>query len=331
MRGTPAGCSAWLPRTSDRAARRVDGSASSLPAGLRQTAVRCLAGLKRGSGCDQPPWRWRTQQRTKRWRRLHLTRRHRSPLRGAASDTGLWQKEIDVRDFIQQNYQPYDGDESFLAGPTARTQGIWDKLNALFLEERRKGVLDVSQVPSSITAHAPGYIDREHEVIVGLQTEAPLKRAIMPNGGFRMVASALKAYGYTPDPARRRGVHEVPEDAQRRGVRRLHRRHPPLPQLAHPHRPAGCVRPRPDHRRLPARRAVWRAAPHRPQAGGEGRPRRGHVERCDHPRSRGAGRADPRAQGAAADGRELRLRHLAAGGERARRPSSGSTSRTWPR
>jgi formate C-acetyltransferase len=114
--------------------------------------------------------------------------------------TGLWQKEINVRDFIQQNYEPYDGDERFLAPATARTQKIWGMLEHLFVEERKKGVLDISQIPTSITAHAPGYIDREHEVIVGLQTDAPLKRAIMPNGGFRMVATALKTYGFTPDP-----------------------------------------------------------------------------------------------------------------------------------
>src|SRR5262245_19481339 len=113
---------------------------------------------------------------------------------------GLWQKHIDVRDFIQQNYTPYDGDESFLAPATARTEKIWTTLQALFVEERKKGVLDVSQIPSGITAHAPGYIDRDNEVIVGLQTEAPLKRAIMPNGGFRMVLGALKTYGYEPDP-----------------------------------------------------------------------------------------------------------------------------------
>lgn len=113
---------------------------------------------------------------------------------------GIWQREIDVRDFIQQNYTLYEGDASFLAPATQRTRRIWNKLQALFIEERRKGVLDVSQVPSSITAHAPGYIDQDHELIVGLQTEAPLKRAIMPNGGFRMVVSALKTYGYTPEP-----------------------------------------------------------------------------------------------------------------------------------
>jgi formate C-acetyltransferase len=113
---------------------------------------------------------------------------------------GLWQKAIDVRDFIQQNYTPYEGDGSFLADATERTKGIWDRLNELFIEERKKGVLDISQIPTSITAHPPGYIDKDSEVIVGLQTDAPLKRAIMPNGGFRMVLNALKTYGYEPDP-----------------------------------------------------------------------------------------------------------------------------------
>ena len=113
---------------------------------------------------------------------------------------GLWQKQINVRDFIQQNYTPYEGDDSFLAPATDRTRNLWARLNELFLEERKKGVLDVSQIPSSITAHAPGYIDKENEIIVGLQTEAPLKRAIMPNGGFRMVLNALRTYGYEPDP-----------------------------------------------------------------------------------------------------------------------------------
>jgi formate C-acetyltransferase len=128
----------------------------------------------------------------------------KEPVRGgrtAAFTPGLWTKEIDVRDFIQENYTPYYGDESFLAGPTERTKAIWAKLQALFVEERRKGVLDVSQIPSSITAHPPGYIDKGREIIVGLQTDAPLKRAIMPNGGFRLVAQALKTYGYEPDPA----------------------------------------------------------------------------------------------------------------------------------
>src|SRR5262245_13905769 len=113
---------------------------------------------------------------------------------------GLWQNEINVRDFIQQNYELYERDGTFLTPATERTKRIWDRLNQLFVEERRKGVLDISQIPSSITAHAPGYIDRENEIIVGLQTDAPLKRAIMPNGGFRMVLNALKTYGHEPDP-----------------------------------------------------------------------------------------------------------------------------------
>jgi formate C-acetyltransferase len=109
---------------------------------------------------------------------------------------GLWQRDINVRWFLQQNYTPYDGDDSFLAPATERTKGIWKKLTDLFIEERKKSVLDVSLIPSSITAHAPGYIDKDNEVIVGLQTDAPLKRAIMPNGGFRMVLTSLKTYGY---------------------------------------------------------------------------------------------------------------------------------------
>ena len=123
-----------------------------------------------------------------------------SPWRGF--HPSLWQKEIDVRDFIQQNYEPYEGTLSFLAGAAGRTRKIWDQfLNVeLFVEERRKGVLDVSpEIPGSITSHAPGYIDRENEIIVVLQTGAPLKRAIMPNGGLRMVITSLKVYGYEPD------------------------------------------------------------------------------------------------------------------------------------
>jgi formate C-acetyltransferase len=116
-------------------------------------------------------------------------------------ESGLWQNEINVRDFIHQNVEPYYDDETFLTGPTERTRAVWGKLEAMFVEERRKGVLDISQIPSSITAHGPGYIDKDQEIIVGLQTDAPLKRAIMPNGGLRMVASALQSYGYEIDPA----------------------------------------------------------------------------------------------------------------------------------
>lgn len=114
---------------------------------------------------------------------------------------GLWQRDVNVRWFLQQNYTPYEGDGAFLAPATERTRRLWKRLEDLFVLERKKGVLDISQVPSSITAHPPGYIDRDNEIIVGLQTDAPLKRAIMPNGGLRMVLSSLKAYGVEPDPA----------------------------------------------------------------------------------------------------------------------------------
>ena len=113
---------------------------------------------------------------------------------------GLWQSRVNIREFIQRNYTPYEGDGKFLQGVTQRTRAIWEKLQPLLAKEREKGVLDVSQVPSGILAHAPGYIDKEREIIVGLQTDAPLKRAIMPFGGWRVVADSLKAYGYEPDP-----------------------------------------------------------------------------------------------------------------------------------
>lgn len=120
--------------------------------------------------------------------------------------SGRWQTVVDVRDFIQRNVTPYDGDETFLAKPSERTQAVWAKLQPYFKEEIRKGVLDVdAKTPSSMTSHGPGYIDRDNEVIVGLQTDAPFKRAIMPYGGLRMVEAGLKAAGFEPDPI----VHET--------------------------------------------------------------------------------------------------------------------------
>ncbi len=115
--------------------------------------------------------------------------------------TGPWVDHVDVRDFIQRNYTPYTGDSAFLAGPTERTTGIWAKLSAMFPEERAKGVYDVdASKPSTITSHAPGYLTEGDEGIGGLQTDAPLKRAIMPNGGYRMVQTSLDTYGYEADP-----------------------------------------------------------------------------------------------------------------------------------
>lgn len=118
---------------------------------------------------------------------------------------GLWRDAVDVRDFVQRNYTPYEGDGSFLAGPTERTTAVWDKLLGMFPAEIERGVHDVDvKTPSRIDAFRPGYIDgtpADHtDLIVGLQTDAPLKRAIMPNGGWRMVEGALNAYGYEADP-----------------------------------------------------------------------------------------------------------------------------------
>lgn len=112
-----------------------------------------------------------------------------------------WRMQIRVSDFIQSNYTPYTGDDSFLAGPTARTKALFAQLEQLLELERSKGVLDVSSdVGAAITAHAPGYIDRSLERIVGLQTDLPLKRAVVPNGGLRMVQSGLEAYGFELSP-----------------------------------------------------------------------------------------------------------------------------------
>ncbi len=117
----------------------------------------------------------------------------------------LWKEECNVRDFIQSNYKPYDGDESFLAGPSEGTEKLWNKLQELQKQEREKGgVLDEeADVVSSLTAYGPGYIDeslKKYEKVVGLQTDKPLKRAFMPYGGIRMAEEALSTYGYTPNP-----------------------------------------------------------------------------------------------------------------------------------
>ena len=108
----------------------------------------------------------------------------------------IWRININVREHIVNQYTPYDGDDTFLATPTANTRTLWDKVKALMDEERaRGGVYDIDNTRiSTITSHAPGYIDRDLEKIVGIQTDTPLKRAIMPFGGIRMVQSSLKSY-----------------------------------------------------------------------------------------------------------------------------------------
>ncbi|MEV4536622.1 formate C-acetyltransferase [Asanoa sp. NPDC049518] len=153
------------------------------------------------------------------------------PWRGFAG--ARWRTDVDVADFIRHNRRPYTGDESFLEPATERTTTLWGQVRALFTEERRRGVLDVdAATPATITSHAPGYVDRERELIVGLQTDAPLRRAIMPNGGLRMVEAGLDAYGYKLDPAVRhvfttfRKTHnDAVFDAYPAGVRAARRAH----------------------------------------------------------------------------------------------------------
>ncbi|MEE0612698.1 MAG: formate C-acetyltransferase [Collinsella stercoris] len=120
-------------------------------------------------------------------------------------EDGNWTKEVDVRDFIQKNYTPYEGDESFLVGPTERTTKLWDDVMALMLKEREQGgVLDMdTKVVTGILSHPAGYIDAEHperETIVGLQTDKPLKRALHVNGGIRIACQAASQHGYEVDP-----------------------------------------------------------------------------------------------------------------------------------
>lgn len=116
--------------------------------------------------------------------------------------SGRWTDEINVRNFIQKNYTPYEKDSSFLVGPTEKTTKLWNKVLELYEKERENGgVLDVdAKTPSAVNAYAPGYIEKELETIVGLQTDAPLKRAIMPNGGIRIVEKSCESYGYKVDP-----------------------------------------------------------------------------------------------------------------------------------
>ncbi len=115
---------------------------------------------------------------------------------------GKWQSEINVRDFIQRNYTPYDGDSSFLAGPTEATKKLWQECCDLFKKERENGgVVDMdTKIVSTITSHGAGYIDKDLEKIVGLQTDAPLKRSLQPFGGIRMAETSCKSYGYEVDP-----------------------------------------------------------------------------------------------------------------------------------
>ena len=221
---------------------------------------------------------------------------------------GAWQNEIwRGRDFIQKNGTPYDGDGAFLVPATGRTVKMREKFDALLAEERDKGGVrnvDTGTV-ITITAFGPGYLDKENEIIVGLQTDEPLKRACNPFGGMRMVREGVQAYGY--EVSQNRGgvwYHKTHNDGvfsawyQRRARART---------SACSHRPAGRLRPRPHHRRLPPRRAVRRGPPDRREAEGQGRARRGPDHGNGNPHGRGTVRPDPGAEGHGQDGRVLRF------------------------
>lgn len=115
-------------------------------------------------------------------------------------NVGSWTTDVNVRSFIQHNYTPYEGDGSFLAGPTKRTTALWNQVLELMKIETQKGIIDAeTEKPSTITTFGPGYLDKDNEIIVGFQTDKPLKRGIMPNGGVRVVKNALESYGYKLD------------------------------------------------------------------------------------------------------------------------------------
>ena len=213
---------------------------------------------------------------------------------------------------------PYDGDESFLARRHGAHQEDLGAAEGAVRRRAQEG--RARRVADSQFDHRPrARLHRpENEIIVGLQTEAPLRASHHaqrrpPHG--RHGAEDLRVRA---GPACRRDLHEVSQDAQRGRLRRLHAGRAGVPQFARPHRAAGRLRPRADHRRLPTRAALRRGPADRPQGGGEAVARRADVHRGDHPRPRGTQRTDPRAERAAADGRELRVRHLRPGQHGAR-------------
>ena len=186
----------------------------------------------------------------------------------------IWKEEVNVRDFIQKNYTPYDGDESFLAGPTEATDKLWGALQKLQKAERAKGgVLDMeTEVVSGLTAYGPGYIDeslKEFEQIVGLQTDKPLKRAFMPYGGIKMAEQACTTYGYQPSEE----LHKIFTDYTRTHNQAVFDAYTPEMKTArHTHIITGLPRhpngPRPViRRRLPPCGTVRHRRPHQVQAG----------------------------------------------------------------
>jgi formate C-acetyltransferase len=161
---------------------------------------------------------------------------------------GDWCHSIAVRDFIVGNVSAYVGDETFLVGSSRRTKAVWEKLQPYFQEEREKGVLAVdARTPSTLLAHQAGYIDRDNEVIVGLQTDQPFKRAIFPFGGLRMVEAGLNAAGLEADPQVQEAFTKY-RKSHNDGVFDAYARDHAMPEIRHHHRPSRCLWPRPHYR-----------------------------------------------------------------------------------
>ena len=237
---------------------------------------------------------------------------------------GPWQDAIDVRDFIQRNYTPYAGDDSFLTGPTERTTRVWDTLAAMFPEEREKGIYDVDpHTPASITAHAAGlhlcgrHPDRRSADGRAAQARDHAERRLAHGRGR---PRDLRLRG-RPDP--QGGLHLPAQDPQPGRLRRLPAGRPRRAQLAHHHRPSRRLRPRPHHRRLPPRRPLRRRRAHPGEEARQAPARHRAVRRRDPPPARRARRAAARPRRAEGDGRKLRRRHLR---PRDDRPRSGAVA-----
>lgn len=224
----------------------------------------------------------------------------------------IWKEEVNVRDFIQKNYTPYDGDESFLAGPTEATDKLWGALQKLQKAERAKGgVLDMeTEVVSSLTAYGPGYIDeslKDLEQIVGLQTDKPLKRAFMPYGGIKMAEQACTTYGYQPSAE----LHKIFTDYTRTHNQAVFDAYTPEMKAArHTHIITGLPDTYGRGRivgRLPSRGPVRHRCTDQVQAGGLRQLRRRHHDRRRDPPARGNRPPDQCPEGHEEDGRGLRL------------------------
>ena len=152
--------------------------------------------------CQKHPEKTGSMVQEKKHEKSSIQEEKRMRSEWAGFNRGVWEKEINVRDFIQKNYTPYDGDDSFLVGPTQRTKDLWDQVLELSKQEREAGgVLDMdTKIISTITSHGPGYLNKDKETIVGFQTDKPFKRSLQPYGGIRMAVKACEENGYTVDP-----------------------------------------------------------------------------------------------------------------------------------